>query len=219
MSTSKSGIWHWKVKLCLLLSFPSYESAISRANLGIQYPNLLNILTPNISHSLLPRLIHSLATKHLPLLQKHLVPPLRLINRIHIPTRLHTEARTLSLRRPTINLWDVNVLARVELEGRLGAVHFQMQASAAVVELREAAQGQAARVQGDLGRVGFHDEDVVDVGPCRGEDEGGCYVPGELGDSSCRDAGGIQGEIVCCGELGGCAGDGGTVAEVEVAGG
>jgi hypothetical protein len=88
-----------------------------------------------------------------------------------------------------------------------------------VVELRESAQRQAARVQGDLGRVGFHDEDVVDVGACCGEGEGSCYVPGELGDTSRRNTGAVQREIVCCGELSGCSGDGGTVTEVEVAGG
>jgi hypothetical protein len=87
-----------------------------------------------------------------------------------------------------------------------------------VVELRETAQGQAARVQGDLGRVGFHDEDVVDVGARRGEDEGGCYVLGEFGDGSRGNTGVVQGEIVCCGELGSCSGDGGTVTEVEIAG-
>jgi hypothetical protein len=88
-----------------------------------------------------------------------------------------------------------------------------------VVELREAAQGQAARVQGDLGRVGLHNKDVVDVGACCGEGEGGCYVARELGDTSCWNTSVVDREIVCCGELGGCAGDGGTVAEVEVAGG
>lgn len=93
-----------------------------------------------------------------------------------------------------------------------------MQAGTAVVELRETAQGQATRVERDLGWVGFHDEDVVDVRACRGECEGGCYIAGELGDSSCGDASAVQGEIVCCGELGGCTGDGGTVADVEVAG-
>lgn len=97
-------------------------------------------------------------------------------------------------------------------------MHLQVQAGAAVVELRETAQGQAARVQGDLGRVGFHDEDVVDVGACCGEGERGCYVPGELGDGPRGNTGVVQWEIVCCGELGGCSGDSGTVTEVEVAG-
>lgn len=147
-----------------------------------------------------------------------MIPPLRLINRIDIPTRLHAEARALGLRRPTINRGDINVLARVELERRLSAVHLQVHAGAAVVELRETAQGQAAGVQGDLGRVGFHDEDVVDVGASRGEGKGSCYIPGELGDAPRGNTGVVQGEIVCCGELGGCSGDGGTVAEVEVAG-
>lgn len=148
-----------------------------------------------------------------------MIPPLRLINRIHVPTRLHTESRALGLRRPPVNRGDIDVLARVELEGRLGAVHFQMQAGTAVVELREAAQGQAASVEGDLGGIGFHDEDVVDVRTCRGEGERGCYVPRKLGDTGVGNTRGIDGEIVCRGELGGCAGDGGTVTDVEVAGG
>ena len=92
-----------------------------------------------------------------------------------------------------------------------------MYAGTAVVELRKAAQGQAAGVQGDLGRVGFHDEDVVDVGSRCGEGERGRYIARELGDTPGWDASVVEGEVVCCGELGGCTSDGGTVAEVEVA--
>lgn len=94
-----------------------------------------------------------------------------------------------------------------------------MQAGTTVVELCETAQGQATCVERDLGWVGFHDEDVVDVWACRGECEGGCYVAGELRDTARWNAGVVQGEIVCGSEFCGCTGDGGTVADIEVAGG
>lgn len=53
---------------------------------------------------------------------------------------------------------------------------------------------------------------------CRVEGEWGCYIPWKFRDTGIGDTRAVDGEIVCRGELGGCAGDGGAVTDVEVAG-
>lgn len=96
--------------------------------------------------SCLPCLVHSLAAKQLTLLQQNHGPPLRLVDRIHKPARFYTETSSLMVCRRTIDRWYINILASVELEGRLGAVHLEIQARACVAELRQAAQRQATSV-------------------------------------------------------------------------
>lgn len=115
------------------------------------------------SKSCLPRLIHILTPKQLSPLQHNHRPPSRLINRVNEPARLNTEPCALSARRCPLHLRCVDVFARVELEGWLGAVDFEMQLGGWVVELGEAFEGLSARVEGDLGGIAFHHEDVVDV--------------------------------------------------------
>lgn len=129
---------------------------------------------------LLPRLIHSLAPKDLPLLQCHHVAPPGLVDGIHVTAGLDTEASALAVRRTTIDLGYVDILASVELEGRLGAVHFEMQPRDRMAELGQPAQWQAARVKRDLGRIGLHDEDVVEMRIGRAQQERLCDLAREL---------------------------------------
>lgn len=89
--------------------------------------------------SCLPGLVNSLAAKQLTLLQQNHRPPLRLVDRIHEPARFHTESSALMVCRCTIDRRHIDVLASVELECRLRAVHLEMQARAGVAELRQAA--------------------------------------------------------------------------------
>lgn len=84
--------------------------------------------------------------------------------------------------RRTIDRGHIDVLASVELEGRLGAVHLEMQTRAGVAELRQAAQRQATSVQGYLAGIGLQHKDVVDVCARCGEREWGCHVARELGN-------------------------------------
>lgn len=93
------------------------------------------------------------------------------------------------MRRSTINGRDVDVLSSVELECRLGTVDLEVEASVRVAELSQAAQGQATGVERDLGGIGLHDEDVVDVRTCSLKLEQLGHVARELGDSGFGDTG------------------------------
>lgn len=148
-------------------------------------------------HSLiLPSLVHILATEDLTLLQQHHVTPLGLIDGIHITARLNTEPSTLAMRRGPIDLRDIDVLASIELEGRFSAVHLEMEAGVGVAELRQLAQVTAARVERDLGWVGLHDEDVVDVRLGCVQHEGLGHFAGKFVDRALRDAGRVEGQVV-----------------------
>lgn len=146
--------------------------ATSRPKLGHNFGCLL----------LLPRLVHSLAPKDLPLLQCHHVAPPGVVDGIHVTARLDTEASALAVRPTAVDPGDVDVLASVELEGRLGAVHLEMQLRDGMAELGQLAQWQVARVKRDLGRISLHDEDVVDVRVRRAQQEWLCDLARELLD-------------------------------------
>lgn len=98
---------------------------------------ILSLLYP--LRSSLPCFVNSLAAKQLTLLQQNHRPPLRLVDRIHEPARFHTEPSSLVVCRCTIDRRHIDVLASVELECRLRAVHLEMQARACVAKLRQAA--------------------------------------------------------------------------------
>lgn len=93
------------------------------------------------------------------------------------------------MRRGTVDRRHVDVLAGVELERGLGAVYLEVQTGVCVAELSQPALGQATRVERDLGRVGLHDEDVVDVRTRCGQLEGLGDLAGELVNLAVRDAG------------------------------
>lgn len=167
---------------------------------------------------LLPSLVHILAAKDLPLLQCHHVAPLGLVDGIHETAGLHTESGALAVRWGTLNPRHIDILASVELEGRLGAVHLEVQPGAGVAELGQPAYWQAARVEGDLARVGLHDEDVVNVRLGRVQHERLGDLARELVDCAMWDPRGVEGQVVGSGQLGGGASHVGAVADVEVAG-
>lgn len=168
-------------------------------------------------HLLLPSLVHVLAAKDLALLQQHHVPPLGLVDRIDVAAGLDAEPGALGVRCGTVDRGNVDVLASVELKGGLGAVHFEVQAGVRVAELSKATHGQLARVKGNFGGVGFHDEDVVNVCTCCSQLKGVGHIAGEFVNVAVRDASVIEGQVVLSSQLGGGAGDGGSVTDVEVA--
>lgn len=61
----------------------------------------------------------------LPFENYHLLPMFS-IDCIDIPTGLHTEARTWTTCRKSFNCWNINELARVELESRFCAMHLKV---------------------------------------------------------------------------------------------
>lgn len=121
------------------------------------------------------------------------------------------------MRRSTLNLGYINVLACVELEGGLRAVHFKVQLGVWVAELRETAQWQATRVERNFRRIGLHDKDVIDVRLLGAQREWGSHVARELVDGADRDAGGVDREVVGGCELGGGARHRRAAGKVEVA--
>lgn len=96
-------------------------------------------------------------------------------------------------------------------------MHFEVQTAVGVAERSEATQRQIACVEGDLGGVGLHDEDIVNVCTGGGQFKGCGHIAGEFIDVSERDAAVIDRQVVLGSELGGGAGDGGAVTDVEVA--
>lgn len=119
----------------------------------------------NMHRLLLPSLVHNPRAVCLPLLDKHLILPLRYINSIHPPTWLDTESSPCTPRRRPIDSRHIDILARVKLERRLGTVHLEVDLAVWVVRRDELVQGRSARVDGDgAGVLWVEDKDVVDVG-------------------------------------------------------
>lgn len=153
------------------------------------------------SLSLLPRLVHNTRTVSLPLLQQRLVFPLWNIERVDIAAGLDAETAARGPGGGAAHGGDVDVLARVELEGWLGAVHLEVDARGRVVGGDEARQGLAAGVERD-GRGGrvVEDEDVVYIWLGRAQREGLLAlkrgVGGWLGCG--RDAAVVEGEVGVC---------------------
>lgn len=96
----------------------------------------------------------------------------------------------------SIDRGNIDVLAGVELECRLGAVYLQMDTGAGVAELGLSANGQTTSIERDLGGVSLHDEDVVDMGAGGLQLEGLGHIAGELGDPALWNPGGVEGQIV-----------------------
>ena len=171
-----------------------------------------------------PSPIPTPSAPNLSLPQQALPPPL-LPLRIHIPRRLHRDARPRPLGRdllpaPALQLRHVDVFARVELERRLRARDLEVQARRRVRQADEGAQGQGARVErDDAGRV--EDEAVVEGRGGGAEEEGRvrCRGGGVRGDGAGGDGVGSEGEVLVRREGDGVAVDGGGGGvEVEVAG-
>lgn len=179
------------------------------------YEQLVYIIC-SCTYLVFPGLVNVLASEDLTLLQQHHGSPLGLVDGIDKATRLDAEPSTLPVRRGPIDLWDVDVFARIELEGGLRTVYLEMNPGARVAELRKLAQGQTARVERDLGRVGLHDEDVVDMRLRGMEHKGLGDVAREFGDGALWDPRCVEGQVVCRTELSSRTSDGGAVTDVEV---
>lgn len=164
-----------------------------------------------------PGFVHILTSEDLSLLEQDHGSPRGLIDGVYEATRLNAEAGTLGVGGGSIDGGDIDVLARVELECRLGAVHLQMDPGAGAAELGLSANGQTTSIERDFGRVGLHDEDVVDMGAGGLELEGLGHIAGELGNPALWNPGGVEGQIVVSLELGGGAGNSGAIPDVEVA--
>lgn len=91
------------------------------------------------------------------------MPPSGLIDRIDKPTGFDAEPRKWAPTRFPVCLGYVDALARVELEGRLRAVHLQVQTRVWVLELGQQAEGLTPRIEGNAGQVAVHNEDVVEL--------------------------------------------------------
>lgn len=113
------------------------------------------------------------------------------------------------------------MLARVELEGGLGAPDLEVDAAVRVARGDEPVERGAARVDGHgAGGLGVQHEAVVDVGLGVAEDEGRVGAALELGvgrGARGGDAVGVDGEVGVGGDADLGAGDGGGWGEVEVA--
>lgn len=156
---------------------------------------------PSLTLLLLPSLVHNTRAVRLPLLQQRLALPLRDVERIDITTGLDAEPAPRGPSSGAAHGGDVDVLARVELEGGLGAIDLEVDARGRVVGGDETRQGPGAGVEGHGGGGGFvEDEAVIDVwlGGAQGEgllalDPG---VGGWLGRGG--DAAVVEGEVGVC---------------------
>lgn len=100
---------------------------------------------------LLPRLVHNTCAVRLPLLQQRLALPLRDVERVDVTTRLDAEPAPRGPCSGAAHGGDIDVLARVELEGGLGAVDLEVDARGRVVGGDEPRQGSRAGVEGHGG--------------------------------------------------------------------
>lgn len=170
-------------------------------------------------HLVLPSLVNNTATICLPLLEDHLVPPLGHVDSIHPSARLDAEARPGTPGGHAIYSGHIDGFARVELEGRLRAVHLEVDLAIRVVGGDEFLEGGGAAVDGDGCGLVAQDETVIDVG--LGGAEGEWFVTalefGVWGRSRGGDSGGVDGEVRVGDDLDLCTLDGGTTSQVKVA--
>lgn len=166
---------------------------------------------------LLPRPIQILAPEDLPLLENSHGPPFRLISRVHIATGFDAETRAFAASRRSFDLGNVDILASVELEGRLGAVHLQVHLCVRVGETGQELQRLSASVQSDLGGVSLGDKDIVNVRLGWFQDERGGDIAGEFLDSTERDTGRIKRQVVIGKELGFGPLNRGGICKIEIA--
>lgn len=164
----------------------------------------------------LPSSIQVPAPENLSLLENSHGPPFRLIGCVHEATGLDAESSSLAASRCPLDLGYVDVLASVELECRLGAVDLQVHLRVRVREAREELQRLGTSIQGDLGRIGLGDEDVVDVRLRRCQGKRGGDIAGEFLDAAERDAGRVKGQVVVGEELRRCPVDRGGIGDVEI---
>lgn len=129
---------------------------------------------PPLHHTslLLPRPVQDLAPILFSLLQQHLPLPLGHIASVDPPAGLKAEAAARLASGNAVHRGNVDVLARVKLEGGLGAVHLKVDLGLGVERAEVLLKGQRARVDGDRRRVLVDDEAVVDVGLNSTEGEG-----------------------------------------------
>lgn len=167
---------------------------------------------------LLPRLVDDLRAIDLPLLQQSHLAPFRHVGRVDVATGFHAETSPLASRRQAVDGGHVDADARVELEGRFGAVDLEMELAVGVVELAEESQRLGPRVQRHPGRVGLDQETVVDVGLVRPQHKG--LIGLDLlvrTDVAMRDPGVVQREALIGRQLRNGACDGRAPGDVEVA--
>lgn len=166
---------------------------------------------------LLPGPVHNTAAVLLALLEQHLALPLVDVARVDVPARLDAETAAGAARRRTGDLGHRDVLARVELEGRLRAEHLEVDLRVWVVGADEFGKGQAARVDRDAVGGLVDDEAVVDIRLLGAQGEG--LVALDLAEGfgpAGRDAAVVDGEVGVGREGDDGAFDRGGTAEVEV---
>lgn len=113
--------------------------------------------------SLLPRPIHDPSTVLLAFLEQHLALPLLDIRSIHIATWLNAKTTALSTSRQPSHRGHIDVLSGVELESRLGAVHFEMDLGVGVERRDQLLERLLASVNWHLVGGFVDDEAVVDI--------------------------------------------------------
>lgn len=169
------------------------------------------------SSSRLPATVHSPATVGLALLEEHHTPPLLLVDGVDIPARLNAHAASGASGRRAIHFRDVDELARVELEGGLGAQRLEVKLRVGVVEADELVERLRARVDGHAGRVWVDDEAVVGFGGFGAQGE--FFVRVEFGvgfDGACGDGVIVYDLVEVCRDGGARAFDCWAARDVEV---
>lgn len=110
-----------------------------------------------------PASVYDLGSVLLTLLQNHLRLVLRDVDGVDVATGLNAEPGACSPSWQVVDGWDIDVLARVELEPRFGGVDLEVNFALGVVRRNKLLEWRGPGVDWDVAAVGVGDEAVVDV--------------------------------------------------------
>jgi hypothetical protein len=149
-----------------------------------------------------PTLVNDLGAVLLTLLEDHLVLVLRNVDSVDVTAGLYAETGARFPGWDTVDFGNIDEVACVELEGRLGGGDFKMNLAFRVVERSDLLQRLRASVNRDALRIGIDDEAVVDLWLLFTQVELGLWTDaGVLLDRPCR-SGILVHDLVLVGDQG-----------------
>lgn len=123
------------------------------------------------ARSLNPCSVDGPAAISLALLQQNLLPPLVVVDGVHVSRSFNAHSTALSPSWRSVMCWYVDEASGIELEGWFGAESLKVDLGVGMVELNQLVQRSFARIKRYAGRIGVYNETVVRIWLCSAEHE------------------------------------------------